>query len=261
MLARRCTTDPHSNRLEVDVEPGLAQHVGGHLRLRPDGRNCRRGQHHDLLAIVAGGGEVPLQLGVVLRPAHLLDAHRTGHRGAGHKNAGIDLVQLGCSAADSLHNLLLVDRGERDPADGDVVEGWIQVVKPQAGDLARAVLHRHRHVLVRLDLRHQIEARIFPPVDLAPLQGGRDSGGIRDERPYNAVDVHHLRPGIEAWRAVLAGHIGRVLGKHDRRARHTLIGHKLERAAADCLGDLLHRVGLRQTLRHDGTVHLRQGSG
>ena len=130
------------------------------------------------------------------------------------------------------------------------------MIEAQAADFAGAVLHRQCQVLAALELRHEIDGRILPPVDLTLRQCRRCGGRIGNEIPHHTIDIDDLRTGIETRLAVLARHIFVVLHIDDTLAGNALRRDELEWAAADRLGDLLHRIGLRQPLRHDGAIHL-----
>src|SRR6266851_2783260 len=86
----------------------------------------------------------------------------------------------------------------------------MQMVEAQTADLAGAVLDCHDQSLVALQLRHQVDRRVLPPIDLALLQGRRRGAGVGQEIPHDPVEIDNLGPGVEAWLAVLARHVIRV---------------------------------------------------
>ena len=81
------------DRLEIDVEAGPGQDVGGDLRLGPDGGIIGRRENDDLFAVIAGGGQVFLQFGIILGAAGDFDAGRARHRRSGHEQTDIGLVK------------------------------------------------------------------------------------------------------------------------------------------------------------------------
>ncbi len=135
------------------------------------------------------------------------------------------------------------------------------MVEAQTADFPGAILHCQRQVLVALELRHEVDRRVLPPVDLALRQCRRCSGRVGNEVPHNAIDVDDLRTGIEARLAVLARNVFVVLLIDDTLAGNTLGRDELEGAAADGFRHLLHRVGLRQPLRHDRAINLPERIG
>ena len=249
---------PPVDRLKVDVEADFGQNVGRDLRLGPNRRIIGSREDDNFCAAIAGGGQVLFQFGIILGAASNLDAGGARHWGSRHEQTNVGLIERGCRSGDALHDLFLVDRGDHHAADRGVVERRVQVVEPQAANLAGTVLYRNGDVLVGLYLRQQIKRRVFPPVDLTALECGRGGGGVGNEIPYHPIDVDDLRTGIEAGRAVLARHIGGVFGEYGAGAGNALVCQEFERTAADRLGDLLEGIGLGQPRRHDGAIDLGQ---
>ena len=135
------------------------------------------------------------------------------------------------------------------------------MIEPQADDLAGAVLYGDNEVFVGLQLRHEIDRRVLPPIDLALLQRRSRSARVGHEVPHDPVDIDDLGSGVEARLAILARYVIRVLLEHDALAGHALRSDEFERAAADRLLDLLVGIGLRQPLRHNRAIHLRERVG
>src|SRR3954451_17038127 len=132
------------------------------------------------------------------------------------------------------------------------------MVEPEATDLAGAVLDRDYQITVAFELRDEVDRRVFPPVDLALRERRGCSRGILHEIPYDAVDIDHFGTGAEARFSVRARDIIRVLRENDALAGYARGRHEFEWPGADCLLDLLKRVGLCQLLRHDRAIGLRQ---
>ena len=94
-------------------------------------------------------------------------------------------------------------------------------------------------LLVALELRHKVDRRVLPPIDLALLQRRRGGTGVGHEIPHDAVEIDDLRPGVEARLAVRARHVVGILLEDDALPGHALGGDEFERAAADRFRDLL----------------------
>jgi hypothetical protein len=115
LLRRLLAGAPRDNhapfqRLVIDVEPHAPQQIAGHLGLgvqRRDGRGC---QQDDLLAFVAGRGELLLDLVEVSAALDRLDAHIGRHRRARREQPDAGAIQFGLGAGVSFHEVVLVDR-------------------------------------------------------------------------------------------------------------------------------------------------------
>ena len=125
------------------------------------------------------------------------------------------------------------------------------MVEARQAEQPRRVVKLGLDGAVALQQRQQVGGGLFPPVDLARLQGAGGGGGIRRHAPFDAVEIHPLRPGGPLVRAIGARHVIRVALIDQQAARHAFIGFEAIRAAAHDLleGDV--RVLAGDPLRHD----------
>src|SRR5262245_27059574 len=72
------------------------------------------------------------------------------------------------------------------------------MIETQTADLPGAVLDHQHQILVALELRHEVDRRVLPPIDLALRERRRGGRGVLHEIPYDAVDIDHLGTGAEA---------------------------------------------------------------
>ena len=105
-------------------------------------------------------------------------------------------------------------------------------------------------VLVGREQRAQFRRRLFPPVDLALLQGRRRGRGVGDDPPFDAIEEHTLRPGGQADGAIGPRLIGCVTLIDDQTAGVELLLIEPERSRTGGVADLLERVGGGDALRH-----------
>ena len=116
-LSWRCKTTAKSSpaystfmpALRSDVDRDLAEWL---LRQRIGGD-----QHHDLLAIVAGGLQIGLDLGVVARAAEHVEADVARHRGIRREIADRRDLERRIGAGDGRHERGLIDRAQQRAAD------------------------------------------------------------------------------------------------------------------------------------------------
>src|SRR6516162_8456673 len=99
------------------------------------------------------------------------------------------------------------------------------MVEAEATDLTGAVLDGDYQILVALELRDEVDRRVFPPVDLALRECRRGGRRILHEIPHDAVDINDFGTGAEARLAVRARHIIRVLFEDDALAGYALGRH------------------------------------
>ena len=76
-------------------------------------------------------------------------------------------------------------------------------------------------------------------------------GGIGHDIPFDAIEMHRLRARRHLGRPILARHILGELLVHHARSGNAFRCDEAIRAGAHHLAHLLHRIGQRQTLRHD----------
>ncbi len=95
--------------------------------------------------------------------------------------------------------------------------------------------------------------RLFEPVDLALLQGGRRGGGIGDDQPFDAVEMHLLGPGDQAGGALGDRHVARVAVEDHAAAAVEFGFHEDEGAGTGRVINLLERIGLGNPFGHDET--------
>ena len=159
--------------------------------------------------------------------------------------------QLGRGTGHRFHEFALIDRREHDAPDRGFVEWRIEAVEAHDADRAGMVLHDRCQPGLALQCAEQIDRRVLPPVELAGAHCRRLGRRVGNHGPIHAVEVHDLRP---------RGHFGgtvrarNIFGKPlvgDMRTGHAFGCDEAVWAGADHLGDLLHRVGLREAFRHD----------
>ena len=125
------------------------------------------------------------------------------------------------------------------------------MVEAQAGDAAGNIMDFDGQAFVFTQAGHQINRRIFPPVDFIVQQCRHRGAGIRHDRPFHPVKMDDFRSGAEARHAVAAWHIAGEFLEHHFGAGDAFICLEAERAAADGFRDRLHRIGLGEPFRHD----------
>ena len=124
------------------------------------------------------------------------------------------------------------------------------MVHPQIADVAERVGDIHGEVAVLLQQRHHVGDRRLPPIDLARLQCGGGGGGVRNDLPFDPIEIHPLAAGQPVG-FFPARDVAREFLEHRGCARHPLVLAEGERAGADILADLLERIGRGDALRHD----------
>src|SRR5207244_3633307 len=83
-------------------------------------------------------------------------------------------------------------RRQHRPAHRRLVERRMQMDEAQTADLASAVLDRHDQSLVALQLRHQVDRRVLPPIALALLQGRCRGARVGHKIPHRPLEIDDL---------------------------------------------------------------------
>ena len=233
-----------------DVHAGLAQAIDSDLAQRLLRQRIGGHEHHDLLAIVAGGLQLGLDLVVVARAAEHVEADVARHRRAGREEADRRDLKRRVGAGNRRHEGGLIDRAEQRAADGGIVERRLQMIEAQHAGVAAGIEDARLDVAGGLDDRQQIVRRGLLPVLLAGLERGDAGAGIWRGGPDHAVVVNDLRSRGPIRLAVGAGLVALEFRIGVAGALHALVGEIAERTAADDFGQRLERVLARQPLRH-----------
>ena len=238
------------HRLQINIQPGLGQHIGTHQRQRVHVREIAGIEHDNLFAVVASRLDRCLGCGEIALAGQHRHARLAGHRAARGEHADVVAPQALIVAGHRRHEIRLAHHLQHRPANGRVVERRIQLVEPHNRNHAGGIVLLHPQPRRFAQHRQQI-GRWHPPIDLAGHHRRGRRAGIRDHRPLDPIDMHDLRPSGVAGPIAGARHVAVELRVGHVRARHPFIGEKTKRPAADHLADLLGRIGQSQPLRHD----------
>ena len=234
--------------LQFHVHTELFQQIGGDVAERADAGKIGGIDDDNFLPGIAGVLQQLLaQRQVAL---HLRRADLGAERGAAGEQRLAFLVGIGIVAGDGTHIVILVHRRQHRAPNPHIVERRIQVVEAHHAHIACGICQTERHVFVALQQRHQVGLHLFPPIHLARLQSGGGGRGIRNDAPFDTLEVGHLaaRGPVRRflpWHVAVEFLISRT-GTGDE-----FLGQELEWTGPDRFLDLLHRVGLRDAFRHD----------
>ena len=241
-------------RQQVDVHARRFELVRRDLGERIDERNLLRGQHRDLLALVARlRQQLPRlrDIGLLVRLAPRL--RRIGRAASEEGIAGLPPLLVGGERGGEV--VLLVHQHRHRLARARVVEGRLGFVHPHERHVAVLRELAHLDALLPAELRDSVMRQLVEQIDLALLQRIDARLQIGDDVPLHAIHQHALAAGI-AVRRRIDRLVVRVLLEDELRARVVLGGDEAERAFAVGRAHRPVAGGLQVRGAHDDAARL-----